>query len=343
MAIRRNGADDAEQPTRSGDGTASVRLRDVEGAAVVSRRGVLWKTGLATVAGAAALTALDERRAEAATGGNFVLGENNSAGATTELSGTANPVMQVDGSGLNATGTTLVVNGPSGGAGLYVSGASTTSTTGLAINGSGTGTATGVYGGSGSGTGVSGGSSSGTGVNGSSSSGTGVNGSSTSGTGVTGSSTSGVGVNGTSNSNTAVNGTSTGGTAVNGTSTSGAGVRGTSHSATGVAGTSVTSNGVSGTSTSGTGVYAKSTTGSALWVTGKVHFSRSGSSSVSAGHWSKSVSVSGMTSSSLVLVTLQSNYSGVYVQSAVPASGKFTVHLGKKAPHTTHFAWFVIN
>jgi hypothetical protein len=281
MANRR--AEDPEHPTRAGDGTASVRLRDLEGTTVASRRGVLWKTGLATVAGAVALTALDERRADAATGGNFVLGNNNSATSVTELSGNASPVMQVDGSGLGATGTTLVVNGPSGGAGLFVAGASTTSTTGLAINATGAGSANGVFGGSGSGTGVSGASTSGTGVNGGSTSGTGVN------------------------------------------------------------GTSASSTGVAGTSTSGTGVSAKSTTGTALSVSGKVHFSRSGSASVPAGHSSNTVSVSGMKASSLVLVTLQSAYAGVYVQSAVPASGMFTVHLSQTAPHKTHFAWFVIN
>lgn len=285
--------EDPEQPTRAGDGTASVRLRDMEGATVTSRRGVLWKTGLATVAGAAALTALDERRADAASGGNFILGNANSATSTTELSANASPVMQLDGGGLGATGTTLIVNGPTGGAGLYVSGASTTSTTGLAINGSGAGSATGVYGSSGSGTAVVGNSTSGTGVRGASVSGTGVDAASTSGAGITGTSSSGTGV--------------------------------------------------AGTSTSGTGVSARSTTGTALSVSGKVHFSRSGSSSVSTGVASKTVSVPGMTSSSLVLVTLQSAYSGVYVQSAVPASGKFTLHLSKKATHTTHFAWFVIN
>jgi hypothetical protein len=266
--------DSAEAGPRPGDGTASERLREVEAATVVSRRGVLWRTGLATVAGAAALTALDERRADAATGGNFILGNNNTAASTTELSGTASPVMQLDGGTLNATGTTLVVNGPHGGAGLFASGTSTTSTTGLAINGTGTGTANGIFGAS-------------------SDSGIGVQGSSVSGTGVAG------------------------------TSTSGAGVRGTSDS--------------------GNGVLASSSTGHALSVHGRTYFSLSGSGSVSAGHSVESVSVSGLTSSSLVLVTLQSAFSDVYVQSAVPASGHFTVHLSKKAPHATKFAWFVLN
>jgi hypothetical protein len=303
MATRhKNGPEVAEAP-RPGDGTASERLRGVEAATVVSRRGVLWRTGLATVAGAAALTALDERRADAATGGNFILGQSNSATSTTELSATASPILQLDGGSLGATGTTLVVNAPIGGAGLFVSGSSTTSTTGLAINASGTGTATGVFGSSGSGTGVSGSSTSGTGVNGGSGTGSGVRGTSTSGTGMAGLSTSGAGVTGAS--------------------TSGTGVSGSSHS--------------------GTGVLASSSTGNALSVHGRAHFSRSGSSSVAAGHATKTVSVSGITSSSLVLVTLQSASSGVYVQSAVPASGQFTVHLSKKAPNTTKFAWFVLN
>jgi hypothetical protein len=50
-----------------------------------------------------------------------------------------------------------------------------------------------------------------------------------------------------------------------------------------------------------------------------------------------------MTSESLVLVTLQSARSGVHVLGAVPADGKFTVHLSKKAPRLTKFAWFVVN
>jgi hypothetical protein len=275
----------------------------MEAATVVSRRGVLWRTGIATVAGAAALTALDERRADAATGGNFILGNNNSASSTTELSGTASPIMELDGGGLNATGTTLLVNGPTGGAGLFVAGSSTNSTTGLAINGSGTGSATGVFGGSGSGTGISG--------------------SSTSGTGVSGTSGTGVGMRGTSPSSTGVAGTSTSGAGVSGTSTSGSGVAGQSHS--------------------GTGVHASSTTGNALSVIGKAHFSRSGSSSVSAHQTTKTVTVSGISPASLVLVTLQSAISGVYVQSAVPASGHFTVHLSKTASQATKFAWFVLN
>lgn len=284
---------DREDAQRRGNGTASGHRRDLEAAAIVSRRGVLWKAGLATVGTAAALTALDDRRAAAATNGNFILGNNNSASSTTELSGSASPVMQIDGASLGATGTTMIVTGPTGGAGLYVTGSSSGTTLGLAINGTGSGSANGIFGGSSSGVGVSGSSTSNTGVRGQSSTATGVDGSSTSGSGVSGTSASG--------------------------------------------------SGVIGVSTSGTGVLASSATGTALKVHGKASFSRSGSSTVAKGHSTKSVSVPGLTGSSLVLVTLQSAASGLYLEAAVPASGKFTVHLNKHAPHSMKFAWFILN
>jgi hypothetical protein len=67
------------------------------------------------------------------------------------------------------------------------------------------------------------------------------------------------------------------------------------------------------------------------------------SASVPKGQSSETVTVSGMTSDSLVLVTLQSARSGVHVLGAVPAHGEFTVHLSKKAPRATRFAWYVVN
>jgi hypothetical protein len=68
-----------------------------------------------------------------------------------------------------------------------------------------------------------------------------------------------------------------------------------------------------------------------------------GSASVPKGRSTETVSVSGMTLDSLVLVTLQSVNSGVHVLGAVPAHGEFTVHLSKKAPQATKFAWSVLN
>lgn len=295
--------------TLSRDGAATMRLRELEKEAVVSRRGVLWRAGLATAGGVAALTALDEQRAQADTGGNFILGQTNNASNPTILvpytATSSNPLMQIDGGAMNATATSLIVKGPAGGAGLVVDGFSsgtntTVSTIGLAIWGNGTG-----------GTGAAAGTA--RGVVGSSGSNNGVEGDSTSGTGVWGHSSSGAGVLGQSTSNTGVSGSSTSGA------------------------------GVSGSSSSGTGVNASSTSGTALSVTGKVHFSRSGSASVSQGSKTKTVNVSGMKSTSLVLVTLQSSITGVYVAAATPAIGKFTVHLNKSTPAAAKFAWFVLS
>src|SRR5436305_644728 len=80
-------------------------------------------------------------------------------------------------------------------------------------------------------------------------------------------------------------------------------------------------------SASGTGVKASSAIGTALSVDGRTQFSRSGSASVPQGSNAKTVKLAGVKSSSLVLVTLQTSITDIYVASAVPAAGKFTVHL----------------
>ena len=61
------------------------------------------------------------------------------------------------------------------------------------------------------------------------------------------------------------------------------------------------------------------------------------------GQSAATVRVPGMTSDSLVLVTLQSVLARVYVHGAVPADGEFTVHLSKKASRATRFAWHVLD
>jgi hypothetical protein len=71
--------------------------------------------------------------------------------------------------------------------------------------------------------------------------------------------------------------------------------------------------------------------------------SRSGWGSVSKGQSAATVQVPGMTPESLVLVTLQSVLAKVYVHGAVPAKGEFTVHLSKRAPRDTRFAWHVLD
>jgi len=191
MIVRDQAAETAEPTTRSGDGEASIRLREAQKSAVVSRRGALWRMG-AAVAGVGVLSSLDQHRAEAATGGNFILGQSNDAGATTRLERTSatnpSPLMKVDATGqVNTTFVAAVglnVVGAGGGTAISAQGysASTTvATIGLAIRGAGSGTAHGVFGISGSGIGVSGSSSSGTGVRGYSDSQSGVAGGSGSG------------------------------------------------------------------------------------------------------------------------------------------------------------------
>lgn len=224
-------------------GEATLRLRELENEAVVSRRGVLWRAGLATAAGAAALTALDEQRADAVTGSNFVVGQDNTEESATTLRATTgitqgfSVLMYLDGSS-HVTVSTLDVTGPSGRTGVY---------------GHVPDTGYGVYG------------------------------------------------------------------------AAGAGV------------------GVGGAATSGVGVNASSVSGTALNVNGKVHFSRSGAASVAQGDKTKTVNVAGMKATSLVLVTLQVSVSGLYVAAAVPALGKFTVHLNKAAPTSMRFAWFALS
>jgi hypothetical protein len=277
------------EATRSGDGAGTLRLREVEKAAVVSRRGVLWRMGLATVGGVGALTALSERRAEAATGGAFTLGQTNDAGNPTILTRTSatssNPLMKVDGTGMNATATTLWVVGPAGSAAIYAQSFSTSSTIatiGLAINGSGSGSANGIYGSSGSGYGVTGASTSGTGVSGTSSTAAGVSGASTSGAGVSGSSSTGSGVSGTSASGLGASGVSSSGVGARGKSNSSTGVLGSSGSSpaakpkTGVYGYAAQDNfsrGVIGESPAGIGVYGISSTGYGVYSAGRVYTS----------------------------------------------------------------------
>jgi hypothetical protein len=235
------------------DGSTSGLLRQTSQART-SRRAMLRRGGVAAAVSLAGLTMLDQRRAEAATGGNFVLGAGNDADNTTTLSVTTagttlNPLFYIDGSSLSSTSTTLlvdsppgaqgvgaVVNGSNGGLGMRVNGSSTSSTVGLALLASGNGSASGVAASSGSGTGVQGSSTSGTGVQGSSTSGTGVQGSSTSGTGIQGSSSTGNGISGSSTKKTGVAGTSTSGTGTSGASASGTGVAGSSKTGYGVHG-----------------------------------------------------------------------------------------------------------
>jgi hypothetical protein len=152
-----SGDHDAQLAGAVNGGRASALLRETAGPPRRSRRDVLTRAGVAAVAGAGALTLLEAREAQANNGGNFVLGQGNTADATTSLSPTTagvteSPLFKVDGSNLSGTSTTMIVNGApgpqgfglvvNGGAGtpaLSVNGASTPTTVGLAIAASASG------------------------------------------------------------------------------------------------------------------------------------------------------------------------------------------------------------
>jgi hypothetical protein len=101
--------------------------------------------------------------------------------------------------------------------------------------------------------------------------------------------------------------------------------------------------GVFGDTTNGTGVQARSTNGTALNVLGKAKFSRSGITTIAAGASSKTISLAGLTTASMVLATSQQN-STIFVRSAVPVSGSFTIRLNGVAPTGgLKVAYFVLN
>lgn len=93
------------------------------------------------------------------------------------------------------------------------------------------------------------------------------------------------------------------------------------------------------------GVYAAagSTSHTALQVNGKVKFSRAGRLTVAAGAGYVGKTLTGVTTSSLIIATLQTNRSGYYIRAAVPASGSFRVYLNKTADVNIAVAYFVIN
>ena len=88
---------------------------------------------------------------------------------------------------------------------------------------------------------------------------------------------------------------------------------------------------------------AESSSGTALSVQGVVSFSRSGVATVPAGKLTLQVDVDGLTTSSLVLATLQQLEKGVRLAAAVPAPGSFTVHLTAAPTTPLNVAWFVID
>lgn len=155
----------------------------------------------------------------------------------------------------------------------------------------------------------------------------------------------GVGVRGVSYSPDAVPAGS--GTGVVGYGPTG-GVYGETHTGSGVEGVSETGTGLKGSAThaGGTGVAASAVAGgTALSVSGVAHFSRSGTTTIAAGHLSVVVSGVALGGTSLALATVQQTATGNAISSAVPnpSTSSITISLAKAAATNTRIAWFVVN
>lgn len=92
------------------------------------------------------------------------------------------------------------------------------------------------------------------------------------------------------------------------------------------------------------GVFASGDSSSvALQVNGKVKFSRSGRVSISSTGTSRSVTMSGVTTSSYIIATMQTSVSGVYVRAVVPGTGSFRIYLSKAPGKTVYVGYLVVN
>ncbi len=144
---------------------------------------------------------------------------------------------------------------------------------------------------------------------------------------------------------------------VYGQSNDGDGVLGFSYHGNGVSGHSSTANkaalkGVDVAKSGGMGLFAQSVHGTAavvtsgegvaLKVSGKAEFSNSGVATVPSGSKTVTVEVAGLTSSSVVLATIQKPQGSVSIAGAEAAAGKFTITLTAKATSSLPVGWFVI-
>jgi hypothetical protein len=97
--------------------------------------------------------------------------------------------------------------------------------------------------------------------------------------------------------------------------------------------------------TANVGVEARagSTAQLALNVVGRAKFSRSGRTLIGAGKSFITISLTGVTSSSLVFANLYTYRSGTYVISATPVTGSFTIRLNRALTSSAYVVWFVLN
>ena len=95
----------------------------------------------------------------------------------------------------------------------------------------------------------------------------------------------------------------------------------------------------------GVGVVARAetTAQTALQVYGKAKFSRSGRTYVATNASSRKITMTGVTTASYIIATLQTRRTGVYVHAVVPAAGSFTIYLNKAVSSTTYVGYLVIN
>jgi hypothetical protein len=296
----------------------------------------LFRLGLAGLAALAAHAIGRPASVEAATGGNFILGQANTASATTQVSTTSGRGLEGDTSDAGASGVfgqaTATTGTPAGvygtasadlGTGVWGVGALTV-----------TSNSTGVYGDGD--VGVQGFGSIGT--MGTSDAGTGLYG--FSGLAALPAAPGHVGIFGASSYN---DGYGVWGRNVG----SGYGLLGESSSGIGLRADSTAGYGGFVSTNTGTAIYAiaNAAGGTALQVNGPAKFSRSGIATVAGGTSSVAVSSVPLSASSLVLATPQLNVAGLYVQAVVPniAGSSFTIYLSKAVPGATPVAWFVAN
>ena len=81
----------------------------------------------------------------------------------------------------------------------------------------------------------------------------------------------------------------------------------------------------------------------ALYVSGKLRLSRSGRVSIGASATSRKITMSGVTSSSYVIATLQTSVSGCYVRNVACGTGYFTIYLSKAPGKTVYAGYVVVN
>lgn len=104
---------------------------------------------------------------------------------------------------------------------------------------------------------------------------------------------------------------------------------------------------VAGASANGVGGSFSSNHGTALQVQGVATFTRSGSVQVPAGTHTHTVTGVSLSTSSLVLATLQNLVDGVFVRAVVPdvAAKRFQIVLSANVPagKVAHVGWFIVN